>query len=183
MLPSIHKTIYGRAAVILKKRLGYSPGKDELSIFVHAEAAVVNPAGGESLKKLTSGQLNKLAARLKGMLSDNDWTYRTEQKRRKKRIGGESPWASDSHKKFYADICRWAGWSEDRRDGFLKRMTGVDTIAFKVRSFQLNQTIEGAVQIMTREALNVTRRVTNEECDALKQRFLNQRYQKTGENK
>ena len=181
MLPSIHHTIYRRAAVILKKRLGCPPGEEELSLFVHVEAAKINSAGGESLTKLTSAQSNKLAALFKGML-ENDSAYRADCSRRKKRAGGDSPWASDAHKKFYADFCRWAGWSEERRDGFLKHLTGVETIAFKVRAFQLNDCIEGAAQIMTREELGVTRRVTNAECGAFKERFRRARYKKAGEN-
>jgi len=152
MFSSTRNKLFGYGTTILKSRINRQPVGDEVLMYLRSEAAALNPQGGPSLSALSQRQADRLAAVLKGYIADLPQYIKQERRRKHQRLSEDSPWASEAHKKFYIDLCRWADWSDSRRDGYLKHMTGVDSPSFQVGAKELGQCIEGTIAIIAREA-------------------------------
>lgn len=134
------RKLFGYAKGILELNTGRTPSSEEMLTFLRAEAARINQ-GIESVSALDQRQTNRLEAVLRGFLSDLERKAETD-----------SPWASKAQKNYYRGLCKWGGWSDARRDGFLEHATGISSITFRIPKAEMSKCIEGAVAILARES-------------------------------
>lgn len=109
-------------------------------------AVAYRETGKESLKRLTQGEIDKVARVLQNM---KDGVQRDTTSKRTDE--GGDPRTERQRRKIYA-LTEALGWNDDNRriNGFVKRVTGVDRIEW-LNVAQCEKVIEGLKAILARQ--------------------------------